>query len=74
MEEPEIWTAVDPQIKLDYKVYGAIKIYDGIKITMKYNELERLQSEKEFLKIYSITTKRLNRWWYSVYFKEIKND
>lgn len=69
----EIWIAVEPQFKQDYKVYGAIQIYDGIKITMKQVELDRLLTETEFLKIYQLNIKRLNRWWYSVYFKKIDN-
>ncbi len=64
----EIWTSVNPIEKMED--VGLIYVEDGLKLTMKKIELERLQSNLEFLKQYQLNTKRLNRWWYSVYFKK----
>ena len=67
----EIWTTVNP-IKEMSSVY-LIYVEDGLKLKMKKIELERLQSNLEFLNQYQLNIKRLNRWWYSVYFKKKEN-
>ena len=54
--------------KLMAQAYG-IPIKDGLKIDCREEELNRLKNDKKLTEKFKLNIKRLNRWWYSIYFE-----
>lgn len=48
----------------------AVRIEDGLKIKIRDFAYEELLDNKEINDKFNLNAKRLNRWWYSVYFEE----
>lgn len=48
----------------------AIEITVGLKIMVRDFILENLKNDPYIINNYKLNVKRLNRWWYSVYFDE----
>lgn len=42
----------------------------GLKLEVRENELKKLQNNECIREYFKLNIKRLNRWWYSVYFDE----
>ena len=55
---------VDPK----ENTYRVVKVEPGLKITIRDFVLENLQKEQYIKDNFKLNIKRLNRWWYSVYF------
>ena len=47
-----------------------IKIIDGLKVVMREDALKEAQNNVQLLENFNLKIKRLNRWWYSIYFEE----
>jgi len=53
-------------------IYPAFKIEHGLKIKVKKEALDRFINNQELKKDFQMNVKRVDRWWWSVYFKTIK--
>ena len=51
------------------KEFRAVEIKDGLKIRCKEDLLSILENDPYITMNFVLNIKRLNRWWYSVYFK-----
>lgn len=49
--------------------FRAVEIEDGLKIRCKENLLKLLEKNPYVVMNFKLNIKRLNRWWYSVYFQ-----
>ena len=47
----------------------AVEIREGLKIKCKEDLLNLLKNDPYIIMSFVLNIKRLNRWWYSVYFK-----
>lgn len=47
-----------------------VKLEDGLKIECREDILEYLQSHPYVQDNFNLNIKRLNRWWYSIYFEK----
>lgn len=58
--------------EMDYedKRIKAVEIKHGLKIEVRDYILENIKNEQYVKDNYNLNIKRLNRWWYSVYFDE----
>lgn len=48
----------------------AIELKVGLKIECREDELNKIKNEPYIQENFKLNIKRLNRWWYSVYFAE----
>lgn len=55
-------------------MHRVIKISNGLKIKCKEYQLNVLLSEHTITDKFKLNIKRLNRWWYSVYFQSKGSD
>jgi hypothetical protein len=53
--------------------FNLVPIEKGLKIKVMEQKLKELQEEPYIKDNFKLNIKRLNRWWYSVYFDEICN-
>lgn len=51
------------------KEFRAVEIKDGLKIRCKEDLLSILEKDSYVVMNFELNIKRLNRWWYSVYFQ-----
>lgn len=51
-----------------------IEIQVGLKVRVREQQLLELQQSEIINKQFKLNIKRLNRWWYSVYFDELKGE
>ena len=56
----------------DFSQCVPIKV--GLKIRVDQQMLDKLQSDDYIQSKFKLNVKRLNRWWYSVYFDELKGE
>ena len=56
----------------DFSQCAPIKV--GLKIRVDQQMLDKLQSDDYIQSKFKLNIKRLNRWWYSVYFDELKGE
>ena len=71
VENEEVWTVVNPEkIKLPPYTYNAVKIEDGLKICVREDLMKQTISENELSKKFDFNIKRINRWYWSIYFKK----
>ena len=69
----EVWTAVPPEYNtLDTNSYSAIRLESGMKILCRKETLDNLMSNNEVRQRFQLNVRRKNRWYWSVYFKEIQ--
>lgn len=45
-----------------------VKIEKGLKVEIRDNTLKEIQADEYIKENFKLNIKRLNRWWYSVYF------
>lgn len=67
----EVWTAISPEYNPIPNSYSAIRVENGLKILCKKETLDNLMSNKEIIGKFQLNIRRKNRWYWSVYFKEI---
>lgn len=51
--------------------YRLIPIEVGLKISIRDFVLDKLQSDQNIQSKFKLNIKRINRWWYSVYFDKL---
>lgn len=51
-----------------------VPIKVGLKIRVREKQLLELQQSETINKQFKLNIKRVNRWWYSVYFDELKGE
>ena len=52
------------------KVFGC-ELKNGVKVEVRDFILKEMQSNEYITSRFQLNIKRINRWWYSVYFKEL---
>lgn len=48
-----------------------VEVKDGLKLEIRDNLLKIIQEEEYIKNNFKLNIKRINRWWYSVYFEKI---
>lgn len=52
----------------EHKIIGAVNLKVGLKLELRECELKKIQEIPYIKENFKLNIKRLNRWWYSVYF------
>lgn len=52
----------------------AIKICNGLRISVRKEVLDNIVTSKETTSKFKLMIKRIDRWWFSIYFGDIDDD
>jgi hypothetical protein len=68
-ETPDYTFTFSDNIKLD-KECCTFRVVDGLKLEVRESIYEKIKDEPYIQENFKLNVRRLNRWWYSIYFEK----